>query len=320
LDERVNVVDLSCSRVAFSLLSLVKYIERARPASLLVTMPHISIVAVVAKWLAKTDFKLIIRQPNYLSLNTGSDSFLSYSLRKCICWFFAKAERIVAISNGVADDLSQYGINPSKITVIYNPIYDEQILQLAEDDPQHPWLSDQKRDYRVILAIGRLAKQKNFALLINAFGRISQDHDVRLIILGEGKLRDELQDQIKALGLEDKVDLAGYKKNPYAFLKRADVFVLSSSWEGFGNVLVEALALGKTVIATDCPSGPAEILQDGKYGTLVASGDVQALADSLIQAPLNQSDSAKQSAMQRAQQFAVASIAEQYRTVLLADS
>jgi glycosyltransferase involved in cell wall biosynthesis len=134
----------------------------------------------------------------------------------------------------------------------------------------------------VILGVGRLTVQKDFPTLIRAFARVRQKRNARLLILGEGELRSELNALVAELGLQADVALPGFVENPFVFMRHASLFVLSSAWEGFGNVLVEAMACGMPVVSTDCPSGPAEILQNGKWGRLVPVGDVQALSEALL--------------------------------------
>jgi glycosyltransferase involved in cell wall biosynthesis len=315
LDSRVNLVILGCSRVAFSLIYLLRYLKKARPNSLLVTMPHVSIVAILAKLICGLSFKLIIRQPNYLSLNTGKINYFTRLLVKLICLLFNRADSIIAISQGVAKDLNSYGvIDSDKISVIYNPIFSGSILNQAEQKIQHQWISNGHRDYALIIAVGRLVRQKNFSMLIDAFHKLLRQQNARLIILGEGPLKSELQAKINSLGLSWCIELLGFSDNPYAYLKRADVFVLSSLWEGFGNVLVESLALGTPVVSTDCPSGPAEILQDGKYGILVENNNSDALAAGMLKA-LRQSLQ-KEELIHRAKYFSISNIAEQYKQII----
>lgn len=319
VDARVKLVDFDCHRVMASLWPLLRYLRHTRPTALLVTMPHVSIVAACAKLLGGYAGRLVIRQPNYLSLNSGKRHFLTPLLLKTICRIFNIADRVIAISQGVAQDLDAYGIiERGKIEVIYNPLFEPAILSLAEQEIQHPWLQDQTRDYALIIAAGRLVEQKNFTLLLDAFANLTKRKNARLIILGEGRLRAVLQAQIDDLGLTDKVVMPGFCDNPYAYLKRADLFVLSSLWEGFGNVLVEALAVGTPIVATDCPSGPAEILQNGRYGVLVENNNRAALEDGMLKA-LEQPWQ-KQALLQRAQDFAIDRIAQKYLQVLLPDS
>lgn len=144
---------------------------------------------------------------------------------------------------------------------------------------EHPWLGEGKPP--VILGVGRLTPQKDFSTLIHAFAQVRTVRDCRLVILGEGELRAELEQLVASLGVQDSVQLPGFADNPFAWMSRVRLFVLSSRWEGLPNVLIQAMACGAAVVSTDCPSGPDEILEGGKWGKLVPVGDVEALAEAL---------------------------------------
>ncbi|RLB84165.1 MAG: glycosyltransferase, partial [Deltaproteobacteria bacterium] len=201
--------------------------------------------------------------------------------REAIKFCYKRAEVIIANHGAVAKDISEVtGISEHLIHVIPNGTVSQLLYDLAEATPDHPWLS--KKDSPVVLAIGRLAKQKDFSTLIRAFHTVRAELNAKLIILGEGKERSNLQSLINRLRLDDCVHLYGYAENPYCFLNRADLFVLSSAWEGLPNVLIEAIALGVPSVATDCKSGPREILEDGRLGPLVPVGDDKAMAESIL--------------------------------------
>lgn len=195
---------------------------------------------------------------------------------------FPAAAHVVAVSRGVAENVSAVaGVPESKITVIYNPaIAPEIVRQRAAAEPNHLWFRDVGPP--VVLGVGRLAPQKDFLTLIEAFARVLAERPCRLLILGEGPLRQELESRVSALGLEDSVSLPGWAQNPYAFMARAGLFVLSSRHEGFPGALIEALACGCPAVATDCPAGPSEILEDRDL--LAPVGDPEALAKVMLQA------------------------------------
>jgi glycosyltransferase involved in cell wall biosynthesis len=195
---------------------------------------------------------------------------------------FMEADGIIAVSQGVADDINQqFGIPTGKIFVIPNPTVTPEIHQLAKLPVEHPWLKQKQTP--VIVAIGRFSKAKDYPTLIRAFALLHKRQACKLILLGEGRKRDQLLGLAASLKLSEAIDLPGFDPNPYTYLQHADLFVLSSQREGSPNALIEALALGIPVVATDCNSGPAEILQQGKYGPLVTVGDVQALAHAMEQ-------------------------------------
>ena len=196
---------------------------------------------------------------------------------------FPKANAIVAPSRGVADDLARVaGVDRESIHVIYNPVISAGLVARAKDPASHPWLCD--RNVPVIVGIGRLTHQKDFGTLIRAFALVRKRKRARLLILGEGEDREALETLSLDLGVAEDVCLPGFLRNPYAVLSRAALFVLSSRWEGLPGVLIEALACGSKVVATDCPSGPREILDNGAYGELVPIEDEMSLAAAMERA------------------------------------
>jgi glycosyltransferase involved in cell wall biosynthesis len=191
--------------------------------------------------------------------------------------FYPWANSIVAVSKGVADDLAQTaGLPRERIQVIYNPVVTPELREKAQTPLDHPWFKPGQPP--VLLAVGRMSPQKDFPTLIRAFARVRQTRPAKLLILGEGKERPGLETLVRQLGLGQDVSLPGFVTNPYPYMARTSLFVLSSRWEGLPGVLIEALYCGAPIIATDCPSGPTEILADGRYGQLVPVGDVTALA------------------------------------------
>jgi len=206
-------------------------------------------------------------------------------IRRLLVWIstyltLRLVDAIVAVSHGVAEDFARsFNIALRKIQVIYNPIVDEELLKKAEEPLDHPWF--QKGEPPVILAAGRLHVQKDFPTLLRAFALVRREIPSRLVILGEGEKRKELEELAQELGIREHLDLPGFVENPYKYMKRAAVFVLSSQWEGLPTVLVEAMACGCPVVSTDCPSGPREILENGKWGKLVPPGDPVKLAEAI---------------------------------------
>jgi glycosyltransferase involved in cell wall biosynthesis len=169
-----------------------------------------------------------------------------------------------------------------RVEVVYNPVITPAMLAQARQQPDHPWFGAGQPP--VILGVGRLTRQKDFPTLIRAFAEVRRRRPARLIILGEGEDRPELEALIGELGLADHVALPGFRDNAMAYLAGSALFVLSSAWEGLPTVLIEALAAGARVVSTDCPSGPREILQDGRLGVLVPVGDAPALARAMANA------------------------------------
>lgn len=280
----VRVVGLNTSRVITSLPGLIRYLRRERPAALLSAMGHTNVVALAARMLARVSTRIVVSEhANYSTSRANANTWRSRVMIHFLRIAYPRANGIVAVSSGVADDLAAaVRIPRSTIKVIYNPVVSDSLRLLAQQKAEHPWLSSGHQP--VVLGVGRLSAQKDFPTLIKAFARLCKIKESRLIILGEGSLRSEIEALIHKLGLDNLVALPGFVVNPFAYMRASDVLVLSSAWEGFGNVLAEAMGCGTAVISTDCPSGPAEILEDGKWGRLVPVGDVDALTNAMAAA------------------------------------
>lgn len=277
----VRVVNLRASRVVMSLSPLVRYLRRERPQTMLTVQNHANIVALWARRLAGGNMRLVVSVRNTLS--QGAQNATSQRARlmpQLIKRFYPWSDGIVAVSKGVAEDLAQIaGIPREHIRVIYNPIVTPELREKANAPMSHPWFDLGQPP--VLLAVGRLAPQKDFPTLVRAFASVRETRRMRLLILGEGREQHALEMLIRELGLEQEVDMPGFVANPYPYMARASIFVLSSRWEGLPGVLIEALYCGAPIIATDCPSGPREILADGAYGELVPVGDEVALAKAI---------------------------------------
>jgi glycosyltransferase involved in cell wall biosynthesis len=227
---------------------------------------------------------------------------------------YSLADAVVAVSFGVRDDLTELsGLPASRYCVVHNPVPPPEPDPDAADEALLRWWGD--GGCARIIAIGSLKPAKDYPTLLRAFAVASRKQAVRLLIVGEGPLRGEIEALIELLGLSDRVRLPGHVPNPYVWLNHADQFVLSSAWEGFGNVIVEAMHCGVPVVSTDCRSGPREILDDGKYGRLVPVGDVDALARAMLDSLTEYHDPAMLRA--RAHQFSVAQAADDYLALLL---
>jgi glycosyltransferase involved in cell wall biosynthesis len=278
----LNIVNLQAPRVLSSLPNLIHYLRQERPIVLLSAMDHANIVALWARYLSGVSKRLVVTTHNTLSLSINNSSNRTSQLMPfLIRHFYPWADEIVAVSKGVADDLTlTTGLPREKIQVIYNPVVTPDMLKEAQTPLNHPWFASGEPP--VILAVGRLTKQKDFSTLIRAFSLVQQQYKARLMILGEGEERPLLNRLIQELGLENGVIMPGFVSNPYAYMSRAAVFVLSSAWEGLGIVLIEALAVGTPVVSTNCQSGPSEILDNGKYGRLIPVGDIQAMAKAIL--------------------------------------
>lgn len=258
-------------RTLISLPALVRYLQRERPMAVLSALNRANIAVVLARRMAAVSTRLVVSHRNTLSHSSGM------LMRHLIGHVYPLADGIVAVSNGVADDLAQVtGIPREGIETIYNPVVTPELRRKAQAPLDHTWF--QPGQPPVLLAVGSLTEQKDFPTLIHAFARVRKKLPARLLILGEGRERPMLEALVRQLGLEQDINLPGWVENPYPYMVQASLFVLSSKWEGLPGVLIEALYCGVPLIATDCPSGPREILADGCYGHLVPVGDTDVLA------------------------------------------
>jgi len=280
--EGIKLVNLGVSHTFGGVMPLVRYLRQHRPAALLAAKDRANIVAVLANTISGTRTRLILRMGTTVSAALGGKRPLKEKL-----WytrmrlFYPHANAVVAVSKGVAADLMKNaGLAPSLVHVIPNPVITPKLLNLAEEPLDHPWFKDGAPP--VILGVGRLTKQKDFPTLIKAFAKVRESFQCRLVILGEGQDRPKLEALITDLGIRSDTLLPGFVHNPYPYFKRASLFVLSSIWEGSPNVLTEALALGTPVVSTDCPCGPKEILEGGRFGPLVPVWDAEALSEAML--------------------------------------
>ena len=280
LSPKINLVNLKAKSVYFSLLPLVKYFKNNKPSIILSSLDLMNMITLLAVRIAGKNTKSIIRVANMVSIQIRNP--LKKTTEKIFMkYIYPWADHIIAVSKGVAQDLSQYaGISQDKITVIYNPVITKDLYIKMEEKPDHIWIINNHNN--IILAVGRLTQQKNFPNLVRAFQIVREQIDAKLILLGEGELRGELESLAAKLGIKDHVSLPGFVPNPYTYMKRASVFVLSSDYEGLPTVLIEAMACGCPVVSTDCLSGPNEILDGGKYGKLVPVKNAELLAQAVL--------------------------------------
>ncbi|HSF61932.1 MAG TPA: glycosyltransferase [Gaiellaceae bacterium] len=277
IPSEVRVVDLGGRRVLGSLPRLTRYLRREKPRGLASVLDHANVVALWARKLAGYSGRVVVIEQNTLSeAARNGKSRRDRMMPRLARRFYPWADYVVGVSEGVSEDLAQFVSLPAeKLRVIPNPIVAPEIEELARAPVDHAWIDGSAP---VLVAAGRLRAQKDFPTLLRAFSLVRAKRPVRLLILGEGPERERLETLTRELELTSDVSLPGATTNPYAYMARATAFVLSSRWEGLPTVLIEAMSCGAPVVATDCPSGPREILADGRYGALVPVGDVQALA------------------------------------------
>lgn len=316
LRPEVRMVDLGVNRMRHVLRPLTRYLREARPSSLLACMWPLTIIATAAHWVAGSRARLVVAEHTTWSIAERSDEWLHRlvvsSTMRCA---FARAEGVVAVSKGAADDLSRFSRVPrGRITAIYNPI----VGGAKAPEQSLPAKYSAATGQSLVLAVGTLKRIKDFATLLKAFAVLRRTgRQAVLLILGEGSERGSLEQMVTRLELCDHVFMPGFVPDPDIYLRRADLFVLSSAGEGFGNVIVEALEQGVPVVSTDCLSGPREILDNGRFGTLVPVGNPEALAQAMEDALSRPHDTAALKA--RASKFSVAKAADGYLDLLLPD-
>ena len=311
LDERINVVDLNKNRSLKSILKVRKYIRNQKPDVIMSSVTHINIILVLVKLISgKISTKIVLNQVNHLSSiieHYTSFLFLKKITLRLIVLMYNFTDGVISMSKGVEEDLLSNGLK-IRSKHIYNPIFQDEMIQKSQGDAF-------EKGEIFFIAIGRMVPQKNFSLLLDAFYLVNKEVESKLIILGDGPLKANLVRQIKNLNLEKNVILKGFVDNPFLYLKNSNVFVLSSLWEGFGNVVVESLALGTQVVSTNCDSGPSEILDGGKYGFLSLTFHKFELARLMIEALNNPIDS--DILVRRGREFSVENSAIEYKDFLL---
>lgn len=281
LPPRVRLIDLRSSAEGGLLRALIAYLRESGPDVLLSAKSVDDRLAIRARAAAGAATRVALRTGTNLSARLavrGKNPLRRWLERRRVRRLYARADHVICVSQGVADDLARItGLAREAIRVPHNPVITPELLELARAPAPHPWLADEPR-LPVVLGAGGLRRQKNFPFLLRAFARLREHRICRLIILGEGRQRAQLCRLAERLGVAEDVSLPGFVANPYAYMARSALFVLSSYWEGSPNVLTEAMAVGTPVVATDCPSGPREILDGGRYGELVGIDDADALA------------------------------------------
>lgn len=286
INKDVSIINSNRSSSLGLFLKLVDYFKTERPDIFVSSFTRINIICIVAKIFARVNTKIIATEHAVFS-------FLQIIAKTPWRRFFAKiflpgisklvyplADSIICVSRGIADDLIKIVNCKNKIKVINNPIINKEIYELLKEPIYEKDFLDANKP--IILAVGRLVKCKDYPTLFKAFRLVLKNFPAKLVILGKGPEEKYLINLVDKLGLAENIFFAGFKKNPYKYMNKASVFVLSSMQEGFGNVIVEAMACGTPVVSTDCPVGPGEIIQDKINGLLVPPQDEKALADAIL--------------------------------------
>ena len=310
MSDKVRLVDLNVPRVLRSLWPLMRYLRRERPDAMLSALNYANVIAILAWKLARVPTRLVVSEHTAVSrpLKGRTISITRHLMKR----LYPIADKVVCVSGEIEKNMQRLiGVPPDKTVTIYNPVDIVKIEKIMQEPVSHPWVLS--RTAPVILAAGRLTEAKDYPTLLRAFKHLRDRRTARLIILGQGEEESRLKALSEELGISGDVDFAGFHDNPFAWMARCDVYVMSSAWEGFGNVLVEAMCTGVAVVSTDCNSGPREILEGGRWGRLVPVGDADALAQAMADA-LN--DPAPPDVRKRAGMFRSEKAVERYFELL----
>nr|WP_059102920.1 glycosyltransferase [Shouchella shacheensis] len=276
----VKLIKLETKRLRSAVFPLAKVIKEEKVDIVFSTIPNYNTIAILGNLLSFTRAKNVVREAAYLGGDFSTNvKLVAYGL------LYRRSSKVIALSKGVKENIvKRYKVNPANIQVIYNPVDVENIQQMIgtekmTDEHQAIFSKDQK----VIIAAGRLVSDKDHRTLIQAFAKVNSQMKSTLVILGEGELEDDLKEQAHELGIQDSVHFLGFQRNPYIYFKQADLFVLSSTREGFGHVLTEALAAGTPVLSTNCRPGAQEVLNHGEFGTLCEIGNASEMATKMME-------------------------------------
>lgn len=313
----IRTIDLGTSHSQMAIPALVRYLRAERPDALMVAKDRAIRATIIAHRLAGVKTRLYGQLHMNMQGFMKDKSLVSRWLRILpMRWLFPSLRKIICVSEGVAQDTREItGMSAERVISLKNPVITPEVAKLAAEPVHHAWFDGQKK---ILLAVGRLSPEKDFATLLRGFSMLTSEEDVRLVILGEGPLSEELSALTQELGLEDRVAFLGYQTNPYAFMQKASMLVLSSRWEGAPTVLIEALSLGTPCVSTDCDFGPREIFQDGKYGCLSPVGDPAALGQAIMKTLI---DPLPRHVLQAAvEDYAIQNSARSYLGVLFGDA
>jgi glycosyltransferase involved in cell wall biosynthesis len=278
-----TVVDLQVRRVAHALPGLIRYLRSVRPAGLVAAKDHANLIALIATLTSRVRLPVVVTvHAPHSEVWRSPDGRSGRAIPALSRVLYPRARAVVAVSTGIAEELrAQIPSIADRVAVVPNPVLDAEFEVHASRRPDHPWF--EHHDQPVLVCAGRLEPQKDVGTLLDAVAQLRTRQAARLIVVGDGSCRDRLEAQAAELRISDDVDFVGSRSSAAPYLASADVVVLSSRFEGMPTVLVEALALGRRVVATDCPTGPRELLDQGAYGALVPVGDAAALARAIAE-------------------------------------
>lgn len=311
IDNHICFLEFDCKSVMRSIPQIVRYVNKMKPDVMLSTVGNVDFAVAVAK-LFIPRVKFYIRKANVVFDNQKSGTNIAkLRFEAFVC------DKLIALTKDMKQDYLQYGFKEKNIVVINNMVDLEYInRRLKEAEPEHEWFD--KTKYHLIVANARMVPEKRHDVLIKAFEIVEKAiPESRLMILGNGPLRKQIEEMVPQ-SLKDKIAFMGFQNNPYYYMYHASVFALTSDYEGFPNVVIEALACGLPVVTTNCKTGPREIIENGKDGYVVERGDYNAMADALVEVLSNEGKRTylSQNAINKAKQYNVAKIAKDYISIL----
>ena len=323
----IEILDIQSSKNLFKftanfflkVIRLANLMKKKKPSIIFSFLSSTNVTVILSKILSRIKCRLMVSEhiPPSIALTQG---LYNYVVKCLMRYLYPCSNRIIAVSEGIKRDLVEnFGADEKNVCVIYNPFDLDEIERLSREEEIPPFFQDNKP---AVVAVGRLSPEKNHTLLLRSFCEVRKSNDLKLMFIGEGEEKERLIELSKKLKIDKEVFFIGFQKNPYKYMSKATMLVLPSLYEGFGNVIVEAMALGLPVIATDCPYGPSEIIEDGKDGFLVPSDDPVALAikiKEILQDHELRANISK-AAKIKAQRFKLNNIIGQYRRMLLEDT
>lgn len=312
ISPEVNIVDLKKNRAVYAVFELSRYLKKNSPDVVFSAMSYVNIIAIVSKLIVRSKSIMVISERNSITKSLDNLGIFGRSLWKALIYhIYPLSNHIVSISKGLEDDLRTFlpHISEDFVETIYNPV----VTGVFEEKYNEDVPCFFPRDCKVkLITSGRFVDQKDYPTLINAFHSYhSRQPSSHLAILGVGELEQDMKELTNTLGIENNVTFLGFVDNPLSYMKQADIFIVTPAWEGFCNVIVEALYCGLNIVTTDCPSGPREILDNGKYGVLAKVGDVEGVSSS-IDACMREANS-PQTQKSRALDFHVNKIGSQFK-------
>lgn len=283
VDPSVRIVDLGAKRVRACIFRLARYLRHERPVALLSFQTHANVIAIFARLLASTGTRLVVSErSSFIGSGSQPVGYKNRVARLLTRIAYRGADVVTVVAEAMVEEVrASTGLSAERVVCVPNPIVTPAIHRLALEPVDHPFVG--RPNQPLIVSAGRLAPEKDFPTLLRAFALVRQQIHAKLLILGEGESRPTLEALVRELGLGQDVDLPGFQVNPFPYLKAASLYVLSSKFEGLPGALIQAMSVGTPVVSTDCNTGPAEILENGRWGALVPVGDAEALSAAMLE-------------------------------------